>query len=730
MTKIVINEIKTYVKPADKEKILVAVKEIQIVSVGIQGPPGVSGVEDHGVLDGLDDDDHTQYHNDARGDARYYLKAQVDSALATKANTSHLHDDRYYTESEIDAALANKAALSHAHTIANITGLEDELDGKAEIIHTHLIEDVDGLQVALDSKANIVHNHDSRYYTEAEIDSLLATKAQAVHTHTIGDIDSLEVELDNKANIAHTHSQADVVGLISALNNKANATHTHLIADIAGLQDELNLKAEILHSHVISDVTGLQTALDAKELTSNKGIAGGYASLDGTGKVPASQLPSFVDDVLEYANLAGFPVTGESAKIYVAIDTNRTYRWSGSAYIEISASPGTTDSLTEGASNLYFTNSRARSAVVVNTLAGNETNFSPSVASVVAALTGKSDVGHTHVIANVSGLQTALDGKANISHTHTINQITNTDTGQIPFSNGTNLVSSSAFIFDNVNLRLGLNITPTARLHVRSSSTSEYPILFGTSTVTAVGGLYVNNSNSGMAVFGSQNSAQSGICTAGGWPALVLKTAGDVVIASSAHSVSALGRLHVQVDNTSDAVLLHLRNVNTGFAGAIMQINRGTDATNIRRTQIVLQQNSVNRWAFGIPRRGGSGHDNIFAISKFEDINDGTPEFLLSQNGNLCLHGGWTNRDSHKLGVYNTSVNNPTLLIQNVASQTAHSLVINNSSASALTFFRANGTFKPVSLANTAAENDSIYFSTDANKLVYKDSSGTVNNLY
>lgn len=56
------------------------------------------------------------------------------------------------------------------------------------------------------------------------------------------------------------------------------------------------------------------------------------------GKVPASQLPSYVDDVLEYANTGAFPATGESGKIYVALDTNKTYRWSGSSYVEISAS--------------------------------------------------------------------------------------------------------------------------------------------------------------------------------------------------------------------------------------------------------------------------------------------------------------------------------------------------------------------------------------------------------
>jgi hypothetical protein len=56
------------------------------------------------------------------------------------------------------------------------------------------------------------------------------------------------------------------------------------------------------------------------------------------GKVPSSQLPSYVDDVLEFANLASFPATGESGKIYIAIDTNLTYRWGGSSYVVMSSS--------------------------------------------------------------------------------------------------------------------------------------------------------------------------------------------------------------------------------------------------------------------------------------------------------------------------------------------------------------------------------------------------------
>ena len=103
------------------------------------------------------------------------------------------------------------------------------------------------------------------------------------------------------------------------------------------------------------------------EQTSNKNTANGYAGLDSNGKVASAQLPSYVDDVLEYADLANLPGTGETGKIYVAQDTGKVYRWSGSAYVEISPSPGSTDSVTEGSTNLYFTTQRARDAFSAGT---------------------------------------------------------------------------------------------------------------------------------------------------------------------------------------------------------------------------------------------------------------------------------------------------------------------------------------------------------------------------
>ena len=72
------------------------------------------------------------------------------------------------------------------------------------------------------------------------------------------------------------------------------------------------------------------------------------ATLDGNGKIPASQLPSYVDDVEEYADYAHFPATGEEDKIYVAMDTGFTYRWSGTQYVRLN----TYDPATQSASGL------------------------------------------------------------------------------------------------------------------------------------------------------------------------------------------------------------------------------------------------------------------------------------------------------------------------------------------------------------------------------------------
>lgn len=96
--------------------------------------------------------------------------------------------------------------------------------------------------------------------------------------------------------------------------------------------------------------TATQDALDDKINILEKGAPNGVAPLNSLSKIDATYLPSYVDDVVEYANLAAFPPTGETSKIYVALDTNKIYRWSGSAYIEIS----TTDVIPISVENIRY----------------------------------------------------------------------------------------------------------------------------------------------------------------------------------------------------------------------------------------------------------------------------------------------------------------------------------------------------------------------------------------
>lgn len=104
----------------------------------------------------------------------------------------------------------------------------------------------------------------------------------------------------------------------------------------------------------------------AQVLRSEMGAKSGVATLDSSGKVPSSQLPSYVDDVLEYASKANFPSAGETGKIYVSTNDNKTWRWSGTAYVEISQ--GVT--LGETSSTAYAGDKGAKLNTLVSSIVG------------------------------------------------------------------------------------------------------------------------------------------------------------------------------------------------------------------------------------------------------------------------------------------------------------------------------------------------------------------------
>ena len=157
-----------------------------------------------------------------------------------------------------------------------------------------------------------------------------------------------------------TGSDGTITAIFTQMNNSASFSSTGNQVEIGGcnlstIQIVIPLDAEPLHT---SDVT-INVGSDLNysvptysELTnyipkSEKGSANGVASLDGNGKVPSSQLPSYVDDVIEgyyyngqfYTDSAHTKlITPETGKIYVDLNTNKTYRWGGTTYVEISQS--------------------------------------------------------------------------------------------------------------------------------------------------------------------------------------------------------------------------------------------------------------------------------------------------------------------------------------------------------------------------------------------------------
>ena len=198
--------------------------------------------------------------------------------------------------------------------------------------------------------------------------------------------------LDLSANWGGGGGGAADLTAIADVSATWDAAYTYVSINSSSLVDTndarlSDARTPVAHNQAISTIDGLQTALDAKQASGSyaaashthtssdiTGFADDVAALIDTaagdsiaslvnGKVPSIQLPSYVDDVEEAADVASFPNTGESGKIYVATSSNKTYRWSGSGYVEISPSPGSTDSVTEGSANLYFTNTRATAAL-------------------------------------------------------------------------------------------------------------------------------------------------------------------------------------------------------------------------------------------------------------------------------------------------------------------------------------------------------------------------------
>jgi hypothetical protein len=257
-----------------------------------------------------------------------------------------------------------------------------------------------------------------------------------------------------------------------------------------------------------------------------KGVAGGYASLDGSGKVPASELPSYVDDVIEVANYAALPVTGETGKIYITLDDNKVYRWSGSVYVEIASGGGGTW------------------GTITGTLS-NQTDLQNALNAKQNTLTFDSTP--TNGSTNPVTSDGVFDALALKQDTLT-NPVTGTGTsGQVSYWSGTNTQAGSNNLFwDAANNRLGIGTNAPAKLiHTKGDflvqrTTNVNAIEFG----NASGVVGINEGNSSEISFRirSQNTT------------FLFNTVGsNNSVGIGVNASLATARLHVQGSGTTSA---------------------------------------------------------------------------------------------------------------------------------------------------------------------------------
>jgi len=145
-------------------------------------------------------------------------------------------------------------------------------------------------------------------------------------------------DLGNLTNTVNTINGSYLTASSTTITNITNSVNA-VNSNVANLSNIVANKADTsaLNS-TNSNVANLSNIVANKVDSSLLGAVNGVATLDEAGLVPAAQLPSYVDDVLEFASFSELPTTGETGKIYVTLDDNLTYRWSGTQFIEISKS--------------------------------------------------------------------------------------------------------------------------------------------------------------------------------------------------------------------------------------------------------------------------------------------------------------------------------------------------------------------------------------------------------
>jgi hypothetical protein len=445
-----------------------------------------------------------------------------------------------------------------------------------------------------------------------------------------------------------------------------------------------------------------------------KGQIDGYASLDGTGRIPASQLPSFVDDVLEFPTLGDFPETGESGKIYIALDTNKTYRWGGTTYVEISAGVvlGETESTAyrgdrgkiaydySQIGHLPLTGGTLASSGSTNTLDINHLSGSGLALNITKAGNGE---GLKVVKTSGSGLAASITGgvtllqELNLTTKLADAHIESADTwnakiggsiaaGQVAFGTDAGVIGGDSGLFwDNVNKRLGVGTaTPSKALTISSSVFNSHLAIerSGASYQFSISGSQgVISNNSGitrLTIFSNLDIYSTGVIIAGGndVPATTFEVKGTGRIRNGVSLASVSG--NVQIGTTTDAGFRLDVNGTARIVGATRIDNlagTGTrmvvaDANGVMSTQAlgIAGSGTLNRLA-KFTAAGTVGDSAIFENGGNVGIGTASPAAPLSIQANSI---------SSAINLIGRSSDNGSRILFKDNAGTSTSLILNN----------------------------------------------------
>jgi predicted nucleic acid-binding Zn-ribbon protein len=195
---------------------------------------------------------------------------------------------------------------------------------------TTVEETVDGFESRVSDTEDSIKTIETRVSDIETNVSDIGTKVATAET-TLSNLNS-QVSKNTSSISTLTEGVSEVKDTASSLSTQIANVKTDFDSKIGTVNTGLN--------SVSNRVTNLESQASdlASRTTTIEGKLPKKADLGDNGLVLSSQLPSYVDAIVEEKSLSEFPIPGETEKIYVALDTNLTYRWGGSGYVEISKS--------------------------------------------------------------------------------------------------------------------------------------------------------------------------------------------------------------------------------------------------------------------------------------------------------------------------------------------------------------------------------------------------------